>query len=193
MIAGLTGGIGSGKSVVAKLFELLGCAVFDSDVAAKDIYFNSQIKLRVTELLGKEAYLSNTKINKAYIGSKIFSDTQTLQQLNAIIHPAVIDTFKDFVKKNPNKLIIKETALLFEAHLEKEVDKIIVVAADDELRVNRVMERDGLNKEDILKKIKTQLAQEEKIKKADFVIYNDEQRLLLPQVLAIYNTLINLV
>lgn len=193
MVAGLTGGIGSGKSVVAKIFELLGCAVFNSDIAAKDVYFNAEIKVRIIKLLGNEAYLSDTRINKAYISSKIFSDTQTLQQLNAIIHPAVIDTFKDFVKKNPTKLIIKETALLFEAHLEKEVDKIIVVAADDELRVKRVMERDGLNKEDILKKIKTQLAQEEKIKKADFVIYNDEQSLLLPQVLTIYNTLIRLV
>ena len=193
MVAGLTGGIGSGKSVAAKIFELLGCAVFNSDIAAKDVYFNAEIKVRIIKLLGNEAYLSDTRINKAYISSKIFSDTQTLQQLNAIIHPAVIDTFKDFVKKNPTKLIIKETALLFEAHLEKEVDKIIVVAADDELRVKRVMERDGLNKEDILKKIKTQLAQEEKIKKADFVIYNNEQSLLLPQVLTIYNTLIRLV
>src|SRR6218665_147741 len=117
MILGLTGGIGSGKSTVAMLLEVLGCAVFYSDQAAKEIYFDDAVKARVTELLGKETYLSATAINKPYIGSKIFNDPGLMQALNAILHPAVGEAFQAFVKKNQGRLIVKESALLFEAGL----------------------------------------------------------------------------
>ena len=189
MVAGLTGGIGSGKSTVAKLFELLGCAVFESDDVARDVYFEPEIKSKVIELLGSESYRSPTSIDKKFISSKIFSDTQLLQQLNAIIHPAVIAKSKQFIKEHPNQLVIKETALLFEAHLENEVDVIILVVANDELRINRVMQRDGLTRGEVEKKIKSQLPQSEKIKKADFIIYNDETELVIPQVVKIYEAL----
>jgi len=189
MVIGLTGGIGSGKSTVAKLFELIGCAVFYSDTVAKEIYFNNQIKPLVIDLLGKEAYLSETKIDKKHISSKIFSDTILLHKLNAIIHPAVIKQFEIFKAANTNKLVIKETALLFEAKLEAQVDKIVLVAANDELRIKRVMDRDGLSKEEIMSKIKAQLPQEEKVLKSDFIIYNNEEEFLITQVLTIYNKL----
>jgi len=190
MFAGLTGGIGSGKSTVARVFELLGCPIFESDRIARDIYFDIEVKPKVIALLGKQAYLSESSVDKAYISSKIFSDTLLLHQLNAIIHPVVINRSKEFAKKHPGKIVIKETALLFEAHLEKEVDTIILVVANDETRISRVMERDASSREEVLRKIKTQLPQEEKMKRADFIIYNDETRLLIPQVLKIYNTLL---
>ncbi|MBS4065719.1 MAG: dephospho-CoA kinase [Chitinophagaceae bacterium] len=189
MVAGLTGGIGSGKSTVARLFELLGCAIFESDLAAKEVYFDPAIRPKIIELLGKESYLSETRIDKTYISSKIFSDTRLLQKLNTIIHPAVIDRSKRFIKENSGKVVIKETALLFEAHLEKEVDKIILVVANDETRISRVMQRDNLGREDVLKKIKSQLPQEEKMKKSDFIIYNDETTLVIPQVIEVYKAL----
>ncbi|MEO6301942.1 MAG: dephospho-CoA kinase [Bacteroidia bacterium] len=189
MVIGLTGGIGSGKSTVAKLFEIIGCAVFYSDTVAKEIYFNNDIKEQVTELLGKEAYISENEINKKYISSKIFSDTILLHKLNSIIHPAVIKQFEIFKNENKNKLVIKETALLFEAKLEAQVDKIIVVAAKDDLRIKRVMERDGLSKEEVLNKMKAQIPQEEKIQRSDFVINNDEEEFLISQVLAIHKKL----
>lgn len=189
MVVGLTGGIGSGKSKVAKLFEILGCVIFDSDKVAKEIYFDPFVKPKIISLLGQECYLSDSKIDKTFISSKIFSDTSLLHELNMIIHPAVIEKFKIFKIQNPDKLIIKETALLFEAHLEKEVDKIILVSSNDELRIARVMERDGTSKVEVLKKIKSQLSQEEKIKKSDFVIYNDESEFLITQVLHIFSTL----
>lgn len=191
MVAGLTGGIGSGKSTVARLFELLGCAIFESDAIAKEVYFDPDVKPKVISLLGKESYLSETKIDKAFISSKIFSDTLLLQKLNAIIHPAVIHRSNLFLQKNPEKVVIKETALLFEAHLEKDVDKIILVVAQDETRISRVIQRDGLSREEVQKKIKSQLPQEEKVKKADFIIYNDETELVIPQVIKIYNALAN--
>lgn len=189
MVIGLTGGIGSGKSIVAKLFELLGCAVFNSDRVAKEVYFEAEVRPEIIKLLGQEAYLNDQALNKNYISSKIFSDTLLLQQLNGIIHPAVIRKFKTFVGRHSGKLVIKETALLFETHLEKEVDQIIVVAADDTIRIKRVMARDGLEKESVQKKIQSQLSQEEKIKGADFVIYNNEDVLVIPQVLHIYKQL----
>ncbi len=191
MVIGLTGGIGSGKSTVARLFEIIGCAVFYSDDIAKEIYFDKDVKAKVMTLLGAETYISEKEINKKHIGSKIFSDTALLHQLNAIIHPAVIKQFEIFKNKHADKIVVKETALLFEAKLESQVDKIVLVAAHDELRIARVMQRDGLSKEEVIKKMKAQLPQEEKILKSDFVIYNNEKEFLITQVLNIYNQLNN--
>ena len=191
MVIGLTGGIGSGKSTVARLFEIMGCAVFYSDDAAKEIYFDKDVKQKVKALLGNTAYLSETAIDKKYISSKIFSNTTLLHQLNAIIHPAVIKQFEVFKNVNKDKLVIKETALLFEARLEAQVEKIVFVAAKDELRIKRVMERDKLTREEVLRKIKAQMPQEEKISRSDFVINNNENEFLITQVLTIYNKLTN--
>ncbi len=193
MVVGLTGGIGSGKSTVAAIFKLLGCKLFNSDDVAKQIYFEENVKSQIISLLGSEAYLNDTSINKPYINSKIFSNTILLQQLNAIIHPAVKNKFDAFKNEalinsaSKNQLIIKETALLFEANLQHQVDKIILVTANDDLRIKRTMLRDGLTKEDVIKKINSQLSQTEKIKQSHYIIDNNETQLLIPQVLKIYN------
>ncbi len=187
MVIGLTGGIGSGKSTVAALFELMGCAVFYSDDVAREIYFDKNIKAQVIDLLGKATYISDTEIDKKNISSKIFSDTILLHKLNSIIHPAVIERFKIFKEQNKGKLIIKETALLFEAKLEAQVDKIVLVAANDDLRIKRVMSRDNLTEEEVIRKMKAQLPQEEKITKSDVVIYNNEEEFLITQVLSVYD------
>ncbi|MCW3078141.1 MAG: dephospho-CoA kinase [Bacteroidetes bacterium] len=187
MIIGLTGGIGSGKSVVARLFEILGCAVFNSDDAAKLVYFNAEIKNRVIELLGNESYTTENLLNKPYISSKIFSDISLLNSLNGIIHPAVKIQFEKFASENAGKIIVKESALLFEANIDKAMDKIVLVVAEDEIRINRVATRDGLSREDILKKMKSQLPQEDKKKLADYIVYNNETEFVITQVLGIYN------
>ena len=189
MIAGLTGNIGSGKSTVARVFEMLGCAVFYSDAVAKQVYFDPAIQKQVIGLLGTEAYLDANTLHKNFISQKIFSNTDLLQKLNAIIHPAVVEEFKRFAKQHAGKVILKETALLFEARLNKEVDKIVVVESPDALRIKRVMQRDGLTEEQVKGKMRSQLSQEEKIKHADFVIHNDEEALLIPQILEIYHQL----
>lgn len=189
MIIGLTGGIGSGKSQIAKLLDLLGYKIFNSDEAAKHIYFFPHIQKKVKELLGDESYVNSKQINKAYISQKIFSDTDLLKSLNAIIHPAVISDFEKFVNDNPHSIIVKETALLFEAKLENQVDRIIVVSSPDELRIARVMKRDNIAREVVLAKIKSQLPQEEKIKRADFVIRNNETESLIEQVLLVHQQL----
>lgn len=189
MIVGLTGNIGSGKSTVARVFEMIGCSVFYSDTVAKHVYFDPAVQQLVIALLGSEAYLDDHTLNKHYISQKIFSNTDLLQKLNGIIHPAVVNEFRLFVKQHQGSVILKETALLFEARLNKEVDKIVVVESPDELRIKRVMLRDGISEEQVKNKMRSQLSQEEKIKQADFVIHNNEMELVIPQILDVYHQL----
>jgi len=189
-VLGLTGGIGSGKSTIAGIFKTLGVAVYNSDERAKELYFNAEVKKQVESLLGKEPYENKTTLNKKYISSKIFSDKALLGKLNAIIHPAVGNDFEEFKKLHTNeKYIVKESALLIEADLLKKIDKLLVVTSSDKLRIERIKKRDGSNKEEIVKIIARQLPDEEKIKQADWVIENNEENLLIPQVIKIHKEL----
>ncbi|MGZ3861650.1 MAG: dephospho-CoA kinase [Bacteroidia bacterium] len=191
IVVGLTGGIGSGKSTIAGVFKTLGVAVYNSDERAKELYFMPEIKLQVEELLGAKAYRNRSAINKKYIADKIFSDKVLLEKLNAIIHPAVGKDFEDFKKLHAKeKYIVKESALLIEANLLKTIDKLIVVTSDIALRTERIKKRDNLNKEEIEKILKKQLSDSDKIKKADWVIENNEQNLIIPQVVKIHKSLI---
>ncbi len=191
MIVGLTGGIGSGKSTVAQIFEVLGCAVYNSDERAKEMYYLPEVKQKVIEILGKEAYYYEGKINKDFISLKIFNDRSFLEKINAVIHPAVANDFKDFLSKHPNKLIIKESALLFEADLADKMDKIVLVTSPLKLKIERLKKRDNSSEEQITKRINSQLPDEEKIVKSDLVIINDEQTPLIPEVLEVYKKLSN--
>lgn len=189
MIVGLTGGIGTGKSTVAKLFGILGAKIFNSDDNARDQYFVPEIKKQVIDLLGADCYHADGTIHRKNISNKIFSDTTLLKKLNAIIHPVVVKDFKAFANANPNSLIIKESALLFEIGLDKELDKIILVTSPLELRIERVMKRDGSSREEVLRKIKSQLSEEEKMKLTPLIIKNDEKEFLIPQVIEMYKKL----
>lgn len=184
MIVGLTGGIGSGKTTVAKLFQTMGCAIYNSDERAKELYFDADVKQQVIKLLGKEAYHSDTELNKEFISKKVFSDTLLLHQLNAIIHPAVKKDFEHFVSQFPsNTIIIKETALLFEIGIQKDLDYSILVTASIETKTDRVMKRNHISKEEVEKRMHAQWSDEQKIPLADFVIYNNPSDALMPQVL----------
>jgi len=189
MVIGLTGGIGSGKSMAAKIFEALGCLIFDSDHNAKHVYFEPGVRHRVIALLGEGSYVSSKEIDKRYIAEKIFADPALLTALNNIIHPAVTKMFESLVAANPGRIIVKESALLFEAGLSLQADKIVVVAADDETRVRRVMKRDGLGRDDVNKKMQSQMPQQEKIKRADFVVDNNGEQFLIPQIINILNSI----
>lgn len=182
MIVGLTGGIGSGKSTVAKLFALMGCAVFNSDDAAKAAYGIGEVREQVESLLGPDAYTADGNINRARIAGKVFSDTGLLAKLNAIIHPAVGRAFRKFISENEGKIIVKESALLFEADIAKDCDRVVVVEAPDDMRVSRVMARDGVTGDEVLKRMKSQLPQQLKIDRADFVVHNGRNDMLIPQV-----------
>jgi dephospho-CoA kinase len=190
MVVGLTGGIGSGKSTVAKLFRVLRVPVYDTDTRAKETYYKPEVKEKILALLGAGAYTSDGKIDPTLISKKVFGDTTLLQKLNGIIHPAVDTDFKAFLKENSGeKLIVKESALLFETGVYKKMDKNILVTSPLELRVKRVQERDRSEPADILKRIGHQMPDEEKMPISDFVIINDEKEAVIPQVLAIYEKL----
>jgi dephospho-CoA kinase len=190
MIIGLTGGIGSGKSTVARMFTVLGVPVYHSDDRAKELYFDEEVRKKVTSLLGPGAYFSDGKLNKSYISEKIFKDSALLHLINAIIHPAVGADFRNFIENNKTaRFIVKESALLFEAGIEKQVDKIILVTAPLEIKLKRVRERDRSSDEEILQRMNNQLPDEKKTGHSHFVIINDEEKAVIPQVLSIYNLL----
>lgn len=189
MIAGLTGGIGSGKSLVAELFKIMGAAVFNSDESAKKQYFNHQIREKVIALLGNESYINHAQINKTFIASRIFSDTQLLHALNSIIHPAVVTDFQNFCHENDGKLIIKESALLIETGLYRNLEHNILVVSPMELRIKRLQERDRISAEEITNRFRSQLNDADKEKHCDFIIRNNEHEFLMPQVLDVYKKL----
>lgn len=188
-IVGITGGIGSGKSAVCRIFSVLGVPVFNADEEAKKIYADEKIKMAVKQLLGVNAYHAD-ELDRAYVAKKVFSDKDLLLKLNAIIHPAVQDQFSKWCEGNSKaKYVLKEAAILFEAGADKGCDQVILVTAPAELRIARVMKRDGVNREDVEKRMKNQWSDEEKAKRSPHVIVNDEKQMIVPQVLKIHEIL----
>ena len=189
IIIGLTGGIGSGKSTVAKIFAQLGIPVLDADATAKAIMNEDRsVKTKLIELFGEDAYKEN-QLNRPYIAQLVFEDAFKLQQLNAIIHPITIQYAKDWAFKQSAPYVIKEAALFFESGSSEGVEKIIGVTAPKHIRIQRVMQRDQITREDVIKRMEHQLEDSLKMKLCDWVIQNDEMHLLIPQVLAIHQSL----
>lgn len=173
-IIGLTGGIGSGKTTVAKFIEEFGFPVYYSDERAKDIVNdNNDLKVKIKELLGEEAYDENGLYNRKFVAEKVFNDIDLLHQLNEIIHPAVRIDFEDWVKKQTKYLVFKETALLFELKLNKQCYKSLLVTAEDNIRTKRVMDRDNKTYREVETVMENQMPEKDKIKLADCIIYNN--------------------
>jgi len=185
---GITGGIGVGKSTVSQLFKTLGVPVYNSDERAKWLMnHNHDLKVKIKKLLGDNAYKNNEEVNREVIATKVFNDEALLNQLNELVHPAVKKDYLDWSTSIlNNKYSLKESALLFETGMYKELDKNILVVAPLHLRIGRVMKRDGISQELVEQRIKNQLPEEEKIPLADFIIYNDESTSLIEQVLTIH-------
>ena len=190
MIVALTGGIGSGKTTVAKLFETMGCVVYNSDERAKDLYNNPEVKKQVIALLGVNAYSEDNKLNKNFVSDIIFNEKDKLEKLNAIIHPALALDFENFVKQqNSESIIIKESALIFETELYKKFTTIILVIAPLEQKIKRVMSRNLTSKEEVDKRMQAQWTDEQKLPLANYVISNNETDALIPQVLSVIQKL----
>lgn len=191
-IIGLTGGIGSGKSTVAREFAKLGVPVFYSDDYAKTAYFDPEIKRKIIELLGEQAYLSDSEINKSVLREAIFTNEALKFEIESMIHPFVRKGFEDFLEKNrASKYIINESALLFEKKLASKFTKIILVSADLKLREQRVIKRDNISKESFEKIVSSQMAENEKMLLADYVIINDLIDSLPSKVIKVNELLIN--
>jgi dephospho-CoA kinase len=185
---GLTGGIGSGKSTVARIFSMLNVPVYNSDEAGRKITnINPSVKSAIKEEFGVDVFDQNDNLIREKLSAIVFNDTKALAKLNAIIHPAVAQDFKTWCDNQSSQYVIKETAILFEHGLDKHLDGVIVVEAPDELRIKRVMHRNGITEEAVRNRIQQQLPQDELISRADWVIHNNEEQLLIPQVLEIYS------
>ncbi len=174
-IIGLTGGIGSGKTTVARFIEEMGFPVYYSDDRAKEIVNDDEVlKNKIKELLGEEAYDENGFYNRKYVSEIVFNNDETRLKLNALIHPAVKIDFENWVNKQQAEFVFKETALLFELNLNESCYKSVLVTADDNIRIKRVMDRDQKTYREIEAIIDKQMPEKDKIKRADFVIYNNE-------------------
>jgi dephospho-CoA kinase len=190
MIIALTGGIGSGKSIVSKIFEVMGCVIYDSDEKAKALYLDDVVKKQVINLFGQNAYLPNHKLNTAFISDIVFKDKIKLEKLNAIIHPALVVDFDHFVTRQESQsIIIKESALIFETNLYQNFKHIILVVAPLEQKIDRVMKRNAISKIEIEKRMSLQWTDEKKQSLSNYIIVNDYSKPLIPQVINILNLL----
>jgi len=186
-VIGLTGGIGSGKTFVASIFEELGVPVYNSDIEAKLLMNTSkEIQSELIELLGKDSY-SEGKLNRSYIAEKVFNDKGLLQQLNAIVHPAVKDHFAAWALDQNSKYVIQESALIFENNNQDHYDAIILVTAPTEIRIQRVMNRDNTSREQIIAIMKNQFGDSQKLENVDFVIDNIEKDKVYTAIECIHN------
>ena len=189
MIIGLTGGIGSGKSTVAQMFRELGVPVYDSDKEAKALMIHSKsLKKAIISIFGEAAYIGQN-LNRKYIASQVFSDKDLLQQLNAIVHPVVKEHFTAWVKQQQAPYVVQESALIFEAQNTGRFDAIILVVAPQETRLQRVMERDGATREEVLRRMEHQLSDEEKAQIANYTIQNIDLGSTKKQLVKIHNEL----
>jgi len=188
---GITGGIGSGKTYVASVFQSLGIPIFNADIQAKKIMTSSGklIKL-VKEEFGNDIY-KDSDLNKEKLASIVFSDSDKLQKLNSLVHPIVKEEFNNWYKKQTSPYVIKEAAILFESNSHIGLDAVICISAPLELRMKRLLNRDNYSEKEIKKRIENQISQEEKQKLSDYIIVNDEKELLLPKIIRIHKELLS--
>ncbi|WP_461533350.1 dephospho-CoA kinase [Sinomicrobium sp.] len=192
IVIGLTGGIGSGKSTVARMFSKLGVPVYIADIeAAKLMRTDPAIKSAIVALLGESAYTENGPDN-AYIASKVFTDKELLDGLNGIIHPAVGVHFKQWCTQQHTHYVVKEAAVLFESGGDRECDAVILVTAPEETRVKRVMQRDGVSREKVLQRIDNQWSEARKEVLSDYVIVNTDLEQTEREVGVLHKVLSNL-
>lgn len=180
---GLTGGIGSGKTTVAKIFESLHIPVYYADDAAKKLMnTNEELKASIIQHFGKESY-QNGELDRKHLAGIVFNDKEKLALLNSLTHPITIQDAEDWMNKQTTPYVIKEAALLFESGAAEKLDYIVGVYAPQHIRVKRVMDRDNLPIEEVMKRITRQIDEEMKMKLCDFIITNNEEQLVIPQVL----------
>lgn len=188
---GITGGIGSGKSIVTTFFSVLGIPIYDADSRAKFLMAKDPfLKLQLIKLFGNECF-ENNELNRKFIANQVFNNSEKLSQLNSLVHPAVGRDFENWCSQYQHlPFVVKEAALMFESDAYKQLDKIITVFAPEDIRIQRVLKRDKHRKlEDVKAIIVNQFPEDRKIALADYIIYNDNKQMVIPQVLEIINSL----
>lgn len=192
---GITGGIGSGKTTVCRFFELLEVPVYYADARAKALMVEDEtLKAGIISAFGSKSYLENGQVNRTFLADVVFQDEEALEKLNALVHPAVWQDTSQWIQSrmDHHPYVLYEAAILFESGSFKMVDKVITVYAPEDLRIQRVMQRDGVDEDAVRQRMSKQMSDEEKKDRADFVIHNDYSVSLVTQVLDIHKELISL-
>ena len=189
---GLTGGIGSGKTLACQIFEKLGVPVYYADTAARKLMnSNAELKKGIVLMFGEQAY-GRDGLDRQYLASSVFGDQEKLSGLNRLVHPAVREDFIRWTaEQSGSPYVLEEAAILFESGASIGMNQTVLVYAPEELRINRVMKRDGRSREEVLKRMGHQLSEEEKMEMADHVLINDGTQMLLPQVIELHNKILN--
>ncbi|MCB9246161.1 MAG: dephospho-CoA kinase [Flavobacteriales bacterium] len=189
---GITGGIGAGKTTVCKIFEQLGVPVYYADVRAKELmHEQDDLKKKIRQAFGWDAYDKKEELNRPYLAKIVFNDPRQLSILNQIVHPAVFDDYNRWVTEQSKSGIpysVKEAALLIESGSYKQLDKIIVITCPIDLRIERIMKRDHLRREEVLKRMENQLSDRERLDHADCVIRNGSNNSLILQVMELHRS-----
>lgn len=189
---GLTGGIGSGKTTVAKIFEALNVPVYYADAASKRLYHtDADLIANIKKHFGDGIY-TNNELNRARLAELVFKDADKLALLNKLVHPPTIKDAENWMQQQTAPYVVKEAALLFESGSASSLDYVIGVQAPEALRMQRVMQRDGASREDVLARMNRQMDEAEKLKRCDFIIRNNEQEAVLPQVLKLHQRLLEM-
>jgi len=188
-VVGLTGGMGSGKSTVSEIMKIMGIPVYVADAESKRLTESSAvIRKKLIERFGKNLY-ADGKLNKALLASLIFENEANLHYVNSVIHPIVRIDFEQWkAQQISSRLVVIETAILFESGFSDTVDVSVTVAAPEDLRIRRIELREGWSRNAILSRMKNQLSEEEKIRRSNYVIYNDDRQALIPQVEKMFRT-----
>lgn len=194
LLVGITGGIGSGKSTVARIFSILGIPIYNADDRAKWLMANDpKLKKQIMDHFGSESYSEDGNLNRAFLATKVFADEEKVKIINSLVHPPVRLDFENWSNEQNSHYVLKEAALLFETGSYKDLDKVINVSCPIKIRISRVLMRDPhRNEKQVNDIIDKQLPDEEKNKLADFVIKNTDNKMLIPQVLEIHNQLLKL-
>lgn len=183
MKVGITGGIGSGKSTVCRLFARRGVAVYDSDSEAKRLMTESvELRRRIAERFGAEAYAADGGLNRSWLAARVFTDPQALADLNAMVHPAVMADFAAWAERQSGDYVVLESAILFEAGLEHAVDRTVAVLAPLELRLERTCRRDGCDREAVRRRMAAQMDDDTLCARADYTVVNIREEDLEPTV-----------
>lgn len=189
---GLTGGIGSGKSTIARIFEVLGIPVYYADQEAKRIMNeDEQLRRQIIQHFGEKAY-QETGLNNKYLAEVVFNNREKLELLNSLVHPATISDGERWMQQQKTPYAIKEAALIFESSSQEHLDYVIGVSAPEPLRILRAMQRDNISREAVQARMQKQIQEVIKMRLCDFIIYNDEQQLVIPQVLELHENITRL-
>ena len=189
---GITGGIGSGKTAVSEVFSSLGISIYSADERARSITATDpEVQKEIISLFGGELFNSDNELNRSKLAELVFNDSESLENLNHIIHPRVRADFTNWVAEQTSEYIIKEAAILIENGAHKELDALILVTADRDQRIERVMKRDGVERESVIQRMNNQLDDKDKKEYATYTINNNNDQLVIQQVLEIHEDLIS--